>query len=329
MLLRNLSTKLRSRLRRGRPRPMILMYHRVAAVHHDPWALAVTVDHFEEQIAHLKKHRRPMSMTELVSRLRADALPAEAVAITFDDGYRDNLIHAKPVLMKHGVPATFFIATGYTDGPSPFWWDELASMILASSGPAKHVETCAGEHITLTWGEPESADITGRWRVDDGPQTARQRSYLAMWRSLQRAGEPERDRVMRSLRAAFSIRSDPLAMPMSSGELHELLSGDIMAIGAHSVGHPVLTTLSRSENRREIEESAATCRAMSGKPVEGFAYPYGDVDRDTRENVTRAGFAWACSTRGAFLDGQPSDVFALPRIAVQDVPLRLFRSLIQ
>jgi peptidoglycan/xylan/chitin deacetylase (PgdA/CDA1 family) len=282
MRISNLARALRSRLRRRGPQPVVLMYHRVASVRHDPWGLAVEPHYFEEQIAYLKDHRTPMSMGELVNSLSTNSLPANAVAITFDDGYRDNLINAKPVLAKYGVPATVFLATGYVDSKSPFWWDELTTMILESARPSQHVEVCAGEPIALEWGEPEAADLTGTWRAADGPRTKRQHCYLALWSRLQRATVEERNRVVRSLRRSFQATSPPLAMPMSSVEIASLLADDIVKVGAHTVEHVALTSLGQSESRREIGESARACSVLSDKSVDGFAYPYGDVDLETR-----------------------------------------------
>jgi hypothetical protein len=88
MQVTRLISRVRAAIRPRRPRPVILMYHRVAVVQHDPWRLAVDPERFEEQIAYLKHHRTPMSMDELVHRLRSKTLPANAVAVTFDDGYR-------------------------------------------------------------------------------------------------------------------------------------------------------------------------------------------------------------------------------------------------
>src|SRR4051794_18585312 len=118
------------RVNRRRPRPVILMYHRVAHVRLDPWSIAVDPRNFEEQMEFVKRHRSAMSMDEFVQRLSAGALPENAVAITLDDGYRDNLINAKPVLTRYGLPACLFLTTGYVDSGEPFWWDELAAMIL-------------------------------------------------------------------------------------------------------------------------------------------------------------------------------------------------------
>jgi peptidoglycan/xylan/chitin deacetylase (PgdA/CDA1 family) len=323
-----IAAKLRSLLRRRRPRPAILMYHRVASVHHDPWGLAVSVERFEEQIAHLARFRRPMTMNEFVRRAEIDALPESAVAITFDDGYRDNLVHAKPILEKHSVPATVFLATGSIDGTSPFWWDELAAMILECERPVRHTERCAGEDVALSWGAATSADLTGDWRAADGAKTERQHAFLTMWRSLKCAAVAERDRVMGSLRELFEIRSDPLGMPMRTDDVRALLSPGLMTVGAHTVEHSPLTTMNRAEIRRELEESARTCRSLSGRHTDGFAYPYGDLDNQARDTVASAGFAWACSTQNAFVRGEDLDIFALPRIAVEDVPVERFKRLL-
>src|SRR5216683_2007269 len=158
MSVTRLISRMRATIRPRRPRPVILMYHRVSFARHDPWGLAVDPERFEEQIAYVKRHRTPMSMEEMVDRLRSKTLPANAVAVTFDDGYRDNLVNAKPVLARHGVPATLFLAMGFVNRDIPFWWDELAAMILASTGPVRDEQVCGGETIILNWQQAERSD---------------------------------------------------------------------------------------------------------------------------------------------------------------------------
>lgn len=311
-----------ARLRPGQTRPAILMYHRVARVRHDPWGIAVDPEHFEDQIAYLKEHRTAMSMDEFVQRLRSKTLPPDAVAITFDDGYRDNLINAMPVLVRHGVPASLFLATGYIDRKVPFWWDELATMILESTHPANWEQVCRGEVITLCWPAAGRSDATGGgWRAWDKPRTLRQRAYVAIWHRLQRAEEEERDRVMDSLRSHFEAALDPLAMPMCAEEIRAFLKCGLIAVGAHSVTHPALTELSRLERRREIALSGEQCRALTTQRVDGFAYPYGDMNSEVRDDVAREGFSWACSTQHAFIDCDQVDIYALPRFLVPNSSL--------
>src|SRR5204863_340481 len=78
--------------------PLILIYHRVAAVPVDPWGLAVSPKHFAEHLDVLRRTRHPMPLATFVSRIAERTLPRNAVAITFDDGYADNLLAAKPGL---------------------------------------------------------------------------------------------------------------------------------------------------------------------------------------------------------------------------------------
>src|SRR5215470_438384 len=98
-------------MRRIKPAPAILMYHRVAEIRFDPWGLAVAPAAFEEQLEVLCRTREPLPMSEFVGRLARGTLSDRAVALTFDDGYADNLLAAKPILAKYGVPATVFLTT--------------------------------------------------------------------------------------------------------------------------------------------------------------------------------------------------------------------------
>jgi len=116
-------------VRPPQPKPVILMYHRIANEAVDPWRLAVSPARFEEQLKVLRRTRHPLTLVDFVRRFKDGSLPAHAVALTFDDGYADNLLAAKPRLAAADVPATVFLATGYIDRPEEFWWDELARLL--------------------------------------------------------------------------------------------------------------------------------------------------------------------------------------------------------
>lgn len=103
----------------------ILLYHRVAHLESDPQQLAVTPARFEEHLRVLRDTCTPVELADVPRLLRAARLPRRPVAVSFDDGYRDNLLAAKPLLERHGVPATVFVASGYVGSGREFWWDEL------------------------------------------------------------------------------------------------------------------------------------------------------------------------------------------------------------
>ena len=99
------------RLRTPRPQGVILLYHRVASGLADPWRLCVSPEHFAEQLDVVASSWQPLALHDLAREegTRSGSLP---VAITFDDGYADNLQVAAPLLAERGLPASFFIVSG-------------------------------------------------------------------------------------------------------------------------------------------------------------------------------------------------------------------------
>ena len=115
----------------------ILVYHRVSNDERSP--LFVAPWRFRQQMNYLRLHHRVVPLAELVATLRrGEPLTAPTVAITFDDGYRDNLTEAAPILRDFGLPATLFLATDPQERGEPFWWDILELAGLADP------ETLAG-----------------------------------------------------------------------------------------------------------------------------------------------------------------------------------------
>jgi peptidoglycan/xylan/chitin deacetylase (PgdA/CDA1 family) len=88
--------------------PAILMCHRIADPPHDPWSLCVIPENFARQLEYIAANHTPISVDDLVAALDAGDAPPHAIAVTFDDGYTDNLRVAKPLLDQFGIPATFF-----------------------------------------------------------------------------------------------------------------------------------------------------------------------------------------------------------------------------
>src|SRR3954454_4737388 len=140
MRIRGASTVARILRRLSRTeRPILLMYHRVADLAGDPWLLAVSPKHFAVQLAALKEEREVVPLAWLTAKLKDGKTPRRAVAITFDDGYADVLLNAKPMLEKQGCPATVFLTTGLLGGDHGFWWDILALILLETPMLPEHL----------------------------------------------------------------------------------------------------------------------------------------------------------------------------------------------
>jgi peptidoglycan/xylan/chitin deacetylase (PgdA/CDA1 family) len=299
------------------PNPVILMYHRVAEPEIDPWGLAVSSSHFDEHMRLLRKSRSVMPLTELVKAYKRRALPRGAVAVTFDDGYADNLLNAKPILTRYGIPATLFLITGTIGSGAEYWWDELARLILLSSGGVE-AELPIGTEIISLQIPPD--DGTGRdWRAWKGPTNSRQAAYLEVWKKLSLLDATELSKAMAAIRSLFASEPPSASdLPMSAAQVAELVRDGLVVLGGHTVSHPLLPSLSTEERKREISEGKASCEALIGRRVDGFAYPYGAFDDGSKVLARECGFSWACTTAGHSLPRTATDLYLLPRIQVLD-----------
>jgi peptidoglycan/xylan/chitin deacetylase (PgdA/CDA1 family) len=291
------------------------MYHRVAEPRHDPWELSVSPHHFAEQMKYLKQSRIPLPMGAFVKQLTDGTLPRLAVAVTFDDGYIDNLTAAKPILVEAGVPATVFLSTGRLGRTEDFWWDELARLILDWKPAIQGTVTIADECLKVELPALQEGMTTSKWRASDPPRSERENLYLEIWSRLRKLGARERQEGMASTRNLFHVGPpDPGDLPMRPEDVSDLITGPFVEVGAHTVTHQPLTTLSQSEQYSEVINSRDACASLVGRQVEGFAYPHGDLNQSVKELVRSSGFRWACSTRAAAVNRSKFDLFDLPRL---------------
>jgi peptidoglycan/xylan/chitin deacetylase (PgdA/CDA1 family) len=294
------------------------MYHRIADEPVDPWGLAVSPANFEEQLCVLRRYRYPLCLADFVERLVAGSLPRHAVALTFDDGYVDNLTAGKPRLAAADVPATVFLATGYLDQRKPFWWDELANLIFQEND-LQRIDLIVDTdmfRIDLGTEDPPCGNCAA-------PSSSSERRHVILgrlWQHLRHLNDDERGSVMAVLhsRSAKPHYSNALGRPMTFQEVKKLMDDRLVTIGAHSVSHPVLSALDTPTCRREITESKLTCERLTEAPVRAFTYPYGDFNAETQNVARTAGFAVACSTRPEAIDIK-YDIFALPRIPITNL----------
>lgn len=300
---------LRSRLVRG---ALILGYHRVAGPGHDPYGMCVTPRRFAEQLAVLHRSACLLSLAELVQRMEQGKLPPRAVALTFDDGYADNLYQARPLLEQYEIPATFFVTTGYLG--REFWWDELEQIIFSPTKlPPQLGLSVDGRVFEWTVNTPE--------RSRHPQSAANPRSHLlhTLFAYLLPLGAEQQQQVLTQLHAwsdvAAETRADHRALrPQEVGQLAE---SELVEIGAHTVTHPVLARLPAVRQQEEITQSKHCLEQLVGRPVTSFSYPNGSATVPTRLLAREAGFTRACASHND-IARRGSDPLCLPRFWVPD-----------
>lgn len=304
--LRTLARSLRwVRSRFTSERALILAYHSISNSSWDPCSLCVAPVHFVEHLKLLRRYANPISLQAMVDGLRDGNLAPRSVVVTLDDGYVDNLRHAKPALQHLDIPATVFVTTGHLG--KTFWWDHLA-ILCAPGKPFPRTICLEINGHKFDWRSNGSARM--RHRLHFFSSVHRFLSYLA---------EPERDEAITKLCQVFmsATHEDPDRRAMTGSEIRDLAKGGLIEVGAHTASHPFLGSLGIEAQRGEISASKQYLQEILSMQIESFCYPHGSLTNETVAAVRNAGFRCACATYTdvATLNNDP---FLLPRFWIQN-----------
>ena len=299
----------------ARARLSILIYHRVQAEPDPLFPDEMHARRFDELCGWLARDFNVLPLDAAIAALQAGRLPARACCITFDDGYADNLHVAAPVLHKHGLPSTVFVSTGFLDG-GRMWNDTVIEVMRRAPT-----------------GRLDLAEL-GLAGVELNGATSRRLAAEAVIDAIKY--QPIEERLARTEALVRLARvTPPDDLMLSSDELRRL-HGQGVAIGAHTVSHPILARLDAEAARNEIAAGRAQLEKLLGERVALFAYPNGRPGRDYLpehvDMVRELGFDAAVSTTwGA--TRSTTDRFQLPRFTPWDETqtrfgLRMLRNLL-
>jgi peptidoglycan/xylan/chitin deacetylase (PgdA/CDA1 family) len=304
------------RLPGRRPRAVVLVYHRIGERALDPWRLTIDPEIFAGQMETLARDWSPLSLDELVEGFGRRRLPERAVAVTFDDGYADNLNVAAPILLEHGIPATLFVAADLVDTGGPPWWDELAALLLE---PARLPPTLSLSIGGGRWRVPplaagkRAANTPLPWEAEPG---TRLRAFYEVWLALRALNAPTREAALDEI-AEWAGAPRPAGRVLLAWEqLREFAALPGFGLGAHTLTHPALPSCSPEDARAEIAGGADRLRARAGVEVDQFAYPFGAWTPSVARLVAELGFrsAYTTDARAVLWSSSPH---ALPRVPAE------------
>jgi peptidoglycan/xylan/chitin deacetylase (PgdA/CDA1 family) len=303
---------------------VVLMYHRIANLRFDPWQLAVTPENFERHLELLSRRFNLISVKELITQIGSGNIHPNSVCISFDDGYADNFINAKPLLQKYKCPATFFIASSFIQERSQFWWDELQSIILeADVLPSvcsllfnnKPFYFDLKEDIRLI---PDKIRKQKLWIWSWPPANRRCELYLKLWEILK---PMPYNQIKESLTTIYQwAKAEPkvheLDLPMTIEQLEEIANDPLFNLGLHTATHPSLSSHTKTYQFEDIENNKKFFNNSLHIQPTIIAYPYGDYNNETISIVQsnlKAGF----TTQACCVD-KKSDIYSLGRFQVVD-----------
>jgi peptidoglycan/xylan/chitin deacetylase (PgdA/CDA1 family) len=278
-------------------RGVVLLYHRIDD-QPDVHELGVPAALFADHLDWLRSHCTLLGLDDLLTRPPED-LPPRPVALTFDDGYVDNLEAAAPLLLEREVPAAFFLTSRWMDEPGEYWWDALERILLDTADIPSSLRI----------------DVRGRDEVlptrdaDD-----RRRTHWRLHEIMVHAPLDERERIEAALRAWCAGRPRRVR-PMIAAETQKLAGLPGMTIGAHTINHLSLPDQQPGVTAAEVEQSRAALARVIGRTVDLFAYPYGAVDRPSAGAIRRS-CRWGLSCDDVSL-GESFDAARVPRLDVK------------
>lgn len=290
-----------------RARLNVLIFHRVLPQPDPFFPDEVDAARFDQMLGWVKSWFNVLPLDEAARRMREGSLPARAAALSFDDGYADNHDVALPLLQKHGLPCSFFVATGFLDG-GRMWNDTLIESVRLSSQLTLDLRGLKDAH----------GEDLGRHPLGD---TASRRAALGALIERVKYLTPEPRQACVDAIASRAEISPPDDLMMSSGQVRALRRAG-MQIGAHTVSHPILAKLDERQAADEICRSRDALQALLGEKVGLFAYPNGKPGTDYLPDVHPAlvrelGFDAAVSTRWAAAR-TGDDAFQIPRFTPWD-----------
>lgn len=241
-----------------------------------------------------------LPLDEALARLASGTLPARAAVITFDDGYADNLLQAVPILKRHGLHATFFIATGFLDG-GIMWNDRIIEAVRNARATAISIRTLSLETLAIATSAEKLIAIN------------------CLIRAIKHLPPEQRQEMVDSVVDACGVTL-PSDLMLTSEQLVKLRDSG-MGIGAHTVNHPILSLLKRDVALREIGDSRDHLESILQQRVLLFAYPNGKYGADYNEDHTRIvrslGFSAALTTTPGAAR-KDTDSYQLPRFTPWD-----------
>jgi len=284
---------------------LVLNYHRVGNGKESPFdrgLWSADAESFTDQIRFCKSHLDVIT-PDGIPRAVANG-SGRCALITFDDGYRDNYETAFPILKAEGVPATFFIATGFVDAPQVPWWDEIAWMVRTSRKSRVRLSDWIPAPVSFDEPDREGAVRTflRAYKAMPAESTDRYLDALAAATGSGRCGEDVGNQ--------FWMNWDMLRKMKSAG----------MTVAGHSVTHPILARAPRERQRSEIFGCAARLAEEMGEPMRYFSYPVGgpkSFNSVTQDCLREAGVRYAFSYYGGFRRFGDWNNYDVRRVAVE------------
>lgn len=280
-------------------RAAILMFHEIQQDYRSELTTGTSAALFEYSLNWLRQEGwEIVSFETCLKRLATDPGPCRYAVLTFDDGYRDNVATALPILERHKAPFMMYVPTGALTRTLQSWWLGLREMFRI--GDAVTIDA-----MGIRFHCPEFHEkVSGLYKVIEWIHEDYHRA-ATLTSTFEKAG--------------ISLSALNEAYFLNERELQKLARHPLASIGGHTVSHAALSALDVLSARAEMADNRCYLEQLLQLPVRHFAYPYGDSKAcgPREEHLAKEiGFSTAVTTRSGQVSDGKSNHFALPRVGV-------------
>ncbi|MEJ8476151.1 polysaccharide deacetylase family protein [Roseibium algae] len=286
----------------------VFMMHHVRAIEKSDYCpnrhLEITPEFLLQAIERIRRNGYEIiALDEAVDLLKSGYGRKRYAVLTFDDGYRDNLEIAYPILKKLKAPFTIFVSSGLIDRTTELWWIALERIIGAND--ALHLSDYGGKDVVCrTSCEKEACYVQlTKWLTHD-------------------VSEYDQRVIIRSLADRYDFDLSALAdeLMMTWDELRQLGQDPLVTLAAHTHAHHALARLNDADADADIWTGIARMQSELGRKPKHFAYPYGNMTAVSERDATlllAAGFSSAVTTLpGVLKSVNARDLMMLPRVSL-------------
>jgi len=284
---------------------VILAYHKVNDSLEDPLNMAVSISNFEKHIRFIRNKYRVLSLRDLLELVKkCEEIPYNAVAVTFDDGYKDNYINAYPILKQYGVPATIFLAVDSIDNKQILWYERLVNALAVSHRQELDVRDYGlGVYSLLTTRALETVQV----------------ELVAFAKTFT---SQEREKFIDNIFERLGVRQEQISADqmMLSWENVRQMQKNGCAFESHGLKHTIFSNLSHEELENEVSESRRIISEQTGITPTVLAFPNGqkaDFGPEAIEALKKFGYEGACTLESG-LNGY-DDIFRLKRYCMDNL----------
>lgn len=298
----------------GPEKGLILMYHRILPIKKVDESIQpgmyVTPETLTKHIRFLKENFEIVSLKEaydILIREQAKAYEKPICVITFDDGWRDFLQYAYPILQKFDTPATVFLPTNYIDSTKVFWTDQLAYLLSKRND----------RHITIKSESDDLQNLFDQLNKNRGNRRNQIESSISLMKKL----HPNKiDYIMNQLKDKLDVEPMNISrLFLDWSEVKLMSDSKLVSYGSHTASHPILTNISPSEVNKELADSKE--RLLTENVVDSdfipFCYPNGNFNEAIANLVRRNGYHLSVTTKRGW-SSQADDIFMLNRVGIHE-----------